>query len=385
MKFLSDILYVKIPTQQFTGSYCEYEVVMKSPNFTGSNFDSSYNWTEETEVIYRGKIYGTGKEEKIYLNDIIATYVYNNNYITTEDKSGFSVINPRSGVLFNISVNLTGYGSYDLEVEDNSYIMNMYRDPKTYISEVEDLDTTNSNITNLLSVRTPVYPRIPHLPYTTNKFFAAGLFAATNGWIQNSINEYGQELVFVGSSDEDNPIPSKLSIQKEITGPIIACSLTGSAYKTATKFSNSVYLMSEDANQPYVKLADVDRCPSEYYLIWIDRTGAYQCQPFDGKVILSEDINTSYTINLINQKHVSNKLTTNSWTLNSGWLNYDQYKAMETIFTSKYLYLFNTLYNEGYEVILNDKTWTEKTKSNKDRLFNLQINVSENTSQNIIY
>lgn len=399
MKFLSDILYATIPTKLFAGKYCDYEVRMHIPSFVGSKLDNSYEWREETITIYQGKIYGTGNDEKLYLNDIISSYVYDNSYIEGAQKlqstqNGysvwFSVINPTAGVLFKISVLLVGYGSVDVEVEDDSYIMNMYRDPKTTDIGMIDLSTTNPMLINMLLHRTDVYPRIPNLPYTTTKFWVGGLFAATNGWIQNSTNASGQEVVFIGNkftSSREDAAPTRTTLQHRTFGPIIACSLSGSSYSLATSLNpTSLYLVSyNDATQPYSKLADIDQCPAEYYLIWLDRTGAYQCQPFSGKVMLTENIETDYTVDLIDQKHVSNKIITNTWTLNSDWLNYKEYKAYESIFSSKYLYLFNTEHDEGYEVILNNKQWSEKTKSNKDKMFNLQIEVSEARPQNITY
>lgn len=394
MKFLSDILYATIPTKLFAGKYCDYEVRMHIPSFVGSKFSNSYEWREETITIYQGKIYGTGNDEKLYLNDIISSYVYDNSYIERAqdgEDTGFTIVNPTYGVLFKVSVLLVGYGSVDVKVEDDSYIMNMYRDPKTTDIGMIDLSTTNPMLINMILHRTDVYPRIPNLPYTTTKFWAGGLYAATNGWLQNSTNASGHEVVFVGgkyTTTQDDEAPSRLNtIQDRTFGPIIACSLTGSDYSQAMKSNpTALYLVSYNTTtQPYSKLADVDQCPAEYYLIWLDRTGAYQCQPFSGKVMLTENVETDYTVDLIDQKHVSNKIITNTWTLNSDWLNYKEYKAYESIFSSKYLYLFNTEHDEGYEVILNNKQWSEKTKSNKDKMFNLQIEVSEARPQNITY
>ena len=37
----------------------------------------------------------------------------------------------------------------------------------------------------------------------------------------------------------------------------------------------------------HIKIGEFDECPSDFYLIWMDRTGAYQCQPFNKKVSVS--------------------------------------------------------------------------------------------------
>jgi hypothetical protein len=137
--------------------------------------------------------------------------------------------------------------------------------------------------------------------------------------------------------------------------------------------------------QVYTPIAKVDKCPAEYYLIWIDRTGAYQCQPFKGKNKLSESVSTSYITSLIGTDIVSGKQITNSFSLNSEWLTYDEYKAFESIFSSKFLYLYNTEYDEGYEVVLTNNEWTEKTKQNRDKMFNLSIEVKSARPQIITY
>lgn len=132
-------------------------------------------------------------------------------------------------------------------------------------------------------------------------------------------------------------------------------------------------------------IAIVDECPSDYYLIWIDRTGAYQCQPFNGKVTLSESLSTNYRYDSIDTEIPFNKKVTDKWNLNSNWLTYEEYKAYESIFTSKYLYLFDTKNDEGWEVVLDTNKWTEKTKENKDKMFNLQLDMHSARPQNILY
>lgn len=393
MKYLSDLLYVDIPTSLFEGEYRTFEVKMICPNFAGSSFDDTLTYEEQYETIYVGKIYGTGNTERIYLNDIVSTHVYNNSYIYDhlyKDDTGDFIYTTPKGVLFMIRVYVVDMFSKD--VDATPYIMNYFKDAKTLAyNNIEALDDTFiPRNYNLLNQRTFVYPRIPKLPYPTEKFWFSGLFAANMAWVADNKNASGNNIFFVVAS-KNNQINKSYSVQPtKNTSLINAVTIKGDKYYDIVSHSDRVMFAGWIArpDSEYLSLspiADVDECPAPYYLIWIDRTGAYQSQPFRGKTTLSESISTNYRYDMIDREIPIDKKVTNKWTLNSEWLNYEQYKAYESIFTSKFLYLFNTEYDEGYEVVLDTNEWIEKTKDNRDKLFNLQLELHEGRPQNIIY
>ena len=69
MTFLSDLLYVDIDTSGKEGLNITYRVWMQDafPGATRRN-------------IYVGQLYARGGVQRIYLNDIVNSYLYNNSY-----------------------------------------------------------------------------------------------------------------------------------------------------------------------------------------------------------------------------------------------------------------------------------------------------------------
>lgn len=378
MKYLSDLLYVDIPTTNFKGENTTYQVWMVSPILRWVDDIATYG--EREDLIYTGNIYGTGNDARVYLNDIIATYVYDNSYVIERKKD-----TPR-GVLFHIKITSPKLDQ-PIYVDADPYIMNYYKDAK--VRRYDNMFPLSSQIPlmyNLLTQRTQVLPRIPRLSYVTDNIWFSALTATTT-------NASDEEYNIVGVKGE-NEIAYNLTYPNRAL--INAVSFTGNDYYNITEESHTLYYTGYIRNNysdgvlyreidKAVPVAYIDECPAEYYLIWIDRTGAYQCQPFSGKNTLSESISTSYIDGTIDFKKVSDKNITCKWNLNTSWLSEDEYKAYESLLTSKYVYLFNTEYDEGYDVIVDTNSWTEKTRRNRDKMYNLTISVKTAQTQNIIY
>lgn len=380
MKYLSDLLYVDIDTSGFLVPNIDYQVWMINPTASGNS----------EELIYTGRIWKTGGKVRIYLNDIIATHTYNNSYITDH------ISDTPSGVLFNIKVVIPSI-AYEYNIDGDPYIMNYYKDAKTTrYDSMMSLDTGLPYLYNILFQRTNVLPRIPKLGYATDNFFLSSLIATTSEWRYSSEIDGDAVYNIVGTKD-DTDITNYMTFDN---GALInAITIKGQDLYDLTKESDKIYftptsLFEVEGEDEWeykpelvncTPIAIVDECPSDYYLIWIDRTGAYQCQPFNGKVTLSESLSTNYRYDSIDTEIPFNKKVTDKWNLNSNWLTYEEYKAYESIFTSKYLYLFDTKNDEGWEVVLDTNKWTEKTKENKDKMFNLQLDMHSARPQNILY
>ena len=390
MKYLSDLLYVDIPTHSFKGYNKTYNVYVVIP-YLQMEIDNVPSFHTNNRLIYTGNVYGTGSNIRIYLNDIISTYVYDNSYVYNhiDNNKGFIGTSITDPVIFESYVTVEDVGTYYVVPEDD-VIMSYYKDAKTVAyRNIRPLYTSYPETSyNPLMQRTYVLPRIPRLPYSTNNFWVSGMLASNIGWIGANTNTYDEFELNVVGLKEDNTVEVN-GIQSFYTEtPINAVTLKGDVYEEIVRKANKIAFAGvphDGEARPTIPIATIDDCPAEYYLIWIDRTGAYQCQPFKGKNVLSESVSTSYITNMTDIKKVINKNITNEWTLNSGWLTEDQYKAYESIFTSKYVYLFNTEYDDGYEVILDTNKWTEKTKNNRDKMFNLTITVKAAQNQNIIY
>jgi hypothetical protein len=74
-----------------------------------------------------------------------------------------------------------------------------------------------------------------------------------------------------------------------------------------------------------------------------------------------------------------------SYDLKSDWLSFDEYNAYESIFVSPYIYLYDTKLNHLTPVTCTQKQWVEKNTKNTKKPFNLQITVTANKNQNIVY
>lgn len=396
MKYLSDLLYAEIDTSNFTGESITYDVRITNPDFSGSSYDGDLMYNPKVEVIYRGNIYSTGGIVRIYLNDVIESYVYDNSYVYNPLRTNLTdfTLTNASGVLFSVSVVLENGTEYEVVAEP--YIMNYYRDAKTF--EMNNIDyLSNDGIPanyNLLMQRTNVLPRIPKLGKITDRFWVSGLFATNISWVGNAATATYLDNEFRIAGRKDGVIDNSTAKRAQFKGLVQAFTLKGNTYYDMVEYADEIVFASSNQLhsdsvfgnlQVYTPIAKVDKCPAEYYLIWIDRTGAYQCQPFTGKNKLSESVSTSYITSLIGTDIVSSKQITNSFSLNSEWLTYDEYKAFESIFSSKFLYLYNTEYDEGYEVVLTNNEWTEKTKQNRDKMFNLSIEVKSARPQIITY
>lgn len=127
-------------------------------------------------------------------------------------------------------------------------------------------------------------------------------------------------------------------------------------------------------------------CPKGYFLLWQDRLGSGQCQPFEMVSTYSEEITGSEITNYYGKRSLYKVEVQPKWKLNSGWLTDDEYRAYESLFVSPWIKLYNADENACYEVILKDRAYTEKTFGNQGRrLFNLSVEVEQVETQGILY
>lgn len=369
MTFLSDLLYVDIDTTGSQGDNITYSVYMQDA-FPGAI----------KKTIYVGQLYTTGGVQRIYLNDIVNSYLYNNSYAYL---NGTIRTNP-NGCLFNITVKLEDLDAgEEIPVTATPYIMNYYKDKdmgRVDLIKSTGLNNNEENVFNALDYRSGVYPRIPDLPYRTNNMYLA-------------------YLVFQGNKFRTNPprlVPIKLDGTKgeQYGAPdptIVGGHFDSTLYARLTSGAKEIYLYKGITSSPYYdtsygcKIADVDNCPADYYLMWIDRTGGWMCWPFDGRITMSEDVTSNNRVDMLDKNIPYEKIVKTKWALNSKPLSYKESKALESIFTSPVLYLFNSKIDETTEVMVNTKSWTDKTMNNTKGIFNLSLEVQTATSQNIRY
>ena len=132
------------------------------------------------------------------------------------------------------------------------------------------------------------------------------------------------------------------------------------------------------------RIAIIEACKSRYYLLWQDRYGSYQSQPFKGKMEYSENITNSEYVSYTGERHKYNVQVQPKWKINSGWITEDLYPFYESIYVSPILRLYDTETETEYDVLLNEN-YVEKKYENSKSMLNLQLNIEATEKQNITY
>lgn len=134
----------------------------------------------------------------------------------------------------------------------------------------------------------------------------------------------------------------------------------------------------------YRRIAIIEACKSRYYLLWQDRFGSYQSQPFKGKLEYSETITNSEYVSYTGERYKYNVQVQPKWKINSGWITEDLYPFYESIYVSPILKLYDTETQTEYDVIVNDN-YVEKKYENSKTMLNIQLNLEATEKQNITY
>ena len=134
----------------------------------------------------------------------------------------------------------------------------------------------------------------------------------------------------------------------------------------------------------YKRIGIIEACKSRYYLLWQDRFGSYQSQPFKGKMEYSENIENSEYVSYTGNRYKYNVQVQPKWKINSGWITEDLYPFYESIYVSPILKLYDTETQTEYDVILNDN-YVEKKYENSKTMLNIQLNLEATEKQNITY
>lgn len=152
-------------------------------------------------------------------------------------------------------------------------------------------------------------------------------------------------------------------------------------------YNIDVYITWKDSagTSQYRKVAEIKSCKERYYLLWQDRYGSYQSQPFKGKMEYSEDITNEEILSYTGRRRKSNVVVQPKWKLNSGWIKEQLFPFYESIYVSPILKLYDTKTGHEYDVILKDTPYVEKKYNNDRKLLSIELNLEASETQNIIY
>ena len=378
MFYLSDDIYVeydfssKVPV----GSRLEFQVGIAPIPFDLNSY----------RTVYNGIITVFNKKQRIYLNDILAPNMYQHDYITPDVQLSTSgEVTQQTKSMGDVAESIVSVKVSFPSINLNLYlepIAQYYKDVNVPRVEWTNWDDAGSNdLYNLLDLRpVNVLPHIPSLTKETNNFWVGILFARSNGFLEN-----GDDEIAVGTDrSEVYYYPPRAGVTSlNVSGELLyqVCGKNNVAVPDTTMWLSSW----SDGESKTINVATVDLCPSRYYLIWMDRTGAYQCQRFNKKVTHSENITNTNIINYLDEMRPVVKSVKDTWVVNSDWLSEREYKCYESIFVSPYVYLYDTETDEGYWVNIANKSWTEKTNKNDKKPYNLSLTLESNRDQKIIY
>ena len=337
-----------------------------------------YQVKKGTKILFVGNISLTGKERSV---DIDVTDVLRS--LKMKDQLMSTNPNPNNYPLVEflqeeIAVVLVLNETNSLTQSKNIFFI--YRYPRTIEGMNPDLQAIGAFTTNKLMLQGANYtndalnmaltPRYPFCATDKLGWGVAMQVAEQSDTIL--INYYG---ALAGTGD------IVFSVEPQHTNII---------YTTLQQlFRNAVIDTTKDkayigADQNHI-FAQIDMCPAQYYVQWIDRYGTYQCQPFSKISTFSNDYSTTHMISYDKVKKPIFKTVNSTWNLNSDFITEDKLPYYESLFVSTKVILYDAQNDMSYNVVLTDTKFVEKTFANQQRrMFNLQITLEKANEQYIL-
>ena len=356
------------------------ENIIYTFSLTPSNTPSTkvYQVKKGTKILFVGNISLTGTERSV---DIDVTDVLRS--LKMKDKLMSTNPNPNNPALVEflqeeIAVVLILDETNSLTQSKNIFFM--YRYPRTIegmnpvLQEIgaftaDKLMLQGANYTdNALNIAlTPRYPFV-----ATDKLGWGVALQASQQSDSILINYYG---ALAGTGD------IVFSVEPQYTN-IIYTSLQQLFRNAVIDTTKDKAYIGPDQNHIFTQ---IDMCPAQYYVQWIDRYGTYQCQPFSKISTFSNDYSTTLMISYDKVKKPIFKEVKSTWNLNSEYIPEDKLPYYESLFVSDKVILYDAKNDMSYNVVLTDTKFVEKTFANQQRrMFNLQITVEKANEQYIL-
>ena len=117
-------------------------------------------------------------------------------------------------------------------------------------------------------------------------------------------------------------------------------------------------------------IAQIDSCPSDFYLCWLTNTGGMQVQPFTHYSEVNVEYDNNERVDLSNYKWGFNKTVQASWKLKSKNLSDRDYKAYSQMYNSPYLILIDMVNHRMHFVNIDEEQYNQKiNKPNQKKIF----------------
>lgn len=322
------------------------------------------NYQPEKKLLFVGKAYNFNNAATIdvYLNDIIKNIPRSKNTYSIP-----TISNPafyKSNLISNLEINVveTSQVIYSRIYQDytKSYIDTfIYVGPgyfKVLGSQFNTLNKLHNDSSNVISTVVYGYFNDSNKKWGLKYVYTDGTEAEillgetdieniANHWV--AINIYFTESYLY----ENNPQPSKkvkeLLIQYDATG---------------------IYDKQE---YPFINFAN-DGCEHNV-LSFENRNGSISYLRLKGNTIYSESIQRYMKIDMFDKETVYASLVDESITINTGWLTDAEAKALEDLYVSQNIYLFDATLGKYLVVNIDEGEYTKRSFKNERQLKNYTI------------
>lgn len=287
--------------------------------------------------------------------------------------------------------------SFEVEGDEYDETVDYLRDLR--IPSSGNSFTYISNISNVGYYR-DIHPTSDGTLKLSNKQFVTSFFLASTPsdgtWLykrysqadRGNTYEYRYAYVLINNSHNKEFDDTSVNINNIDTTNILYCNvqIPNASYDAYTS-GGTQWVVGDDGDYRHTfeyKVGILDKDYKRYYLFWQDRYGSFQCQAFNCNANYYESYDKSEIQDYQNRRRNSNIQIQSKWKLNSGWIPEDLYPYYESIYTSPLLILFDAAYNERYTVLVSGD-YEEKTYRNQKKMINMNLELTENKKQNIIY
>lgn len=354
--------------------------IVAPDNVVGRNV--TYKVLDNTDgtLLYTGSFYATGNVQVIYLNDIL--FNINDNYEWFRNPVTKTITNSPH------KTNIKIVFDYDSSIIFSN-ILHVTRVPNKEFIYYKPIEK-EEQIISFNNWGTGVLPRIPLVNHNIPKLFMAVMVNYPKSLLNNNThlsldlydNNTNEHITQLDATERLNETGySKYLFDGQFFDMMIADINT----LGVSDCHIGITALPTMGTTKHCDICRIDSNPADYYVMWINRVGAWQSQPLCAKYEMKEKLTTDNIVTVLNETIPYSKTSEYSWTLNSHWLTYAEHDEFESLLTSKYVYLYNTKTNEGHYVTVTDSNWTFKDNANTKKPFNLTLNVTKSVKQNIIY
>lgn len=381
----------------------------------GNDMPSTWEWIKNTndELVRTATIDFDGQ----FTTDIPLIFVNNDAYdvgnfrdvvfTINADDNGCPIITISYGV-YTVTYNISGTAEVYKQSEykdditlyntsKNSYVVNKKWTPKVEILDGSAEDVTGTSSTIIQSDHSALKGLSR---YCTIWCMIDGV-AVVNGGASNhilcpkgtSIHNYSIICEYINDDYEYEFFEARIDADEDLYAI-----RTGATYNFWTGFSNFGYvqLISDAPSLGYwgnltkdttIKIGKlIEPCKSKYFVLWRDRLGSQQCQPFDMVDTYSEDITGNEITNYYGKRSLYEVEVQPKWKLQTGYISDGDFKCYEGLFVSPWVQVFDSESDRVYDVIIKDRNYTERTFANQSKkMFNLEVTFEAAEKQNMLF